>query len=391
MLEMIKTKAARHAVDPRNVHEFLSSLFEEDVHAQRVFSLATGVVGVMHAAAASIHAIGIGLASATGRETKHAIKQVDRLLSNRGVKVWNMFEPWARFVLGSREEAVVALDWTEFDADSQSTIAMHLITTHGRATPLMWLTVDKGKLEGRRNEYEDRLLERLREIVPAEMKVTVLADRAFGDQKLYTGLKDIGFDYVIRFRECIHVTNAAGETRIAAEWVGGNGQAKLLRDARVTKEKSPIAAVVCVKAKAMKEAWCLASSRADLTAAETVKLYGRRFTIEENFRDTKDLRFGLGLSATHIGTPERRDRLLLLIAVAQGLLTLLGAAAEDEGLDRHTKASTTKRRTHSLYRQGCIWYQLLPTLRDDWFRPLMRRFGELVTQHAVFTALFGIL
>jgi hypothetical protein len=82
MLEMVKTKAARHAVDPRSVHEFLTSLFEEDVHAQRVFSLATSVVGVMHAAAASIHAIGIGLASATGRETKHAIKQVDRLLSS---------------------------------------------------------------------------------------------------------------------------------------------------------------------------------------------------------------------------------------------------------------------------------------------------------------------
>ncbi len=37
------------------------------------FSLATGVVGVMHAAAASIHAIGLGLAVATGRETRHAI------------------------------------------------------------------------------------------------------------------------------------------------------------------------------------------------------------------------------------------------------------------------------------------------------------------------------
>jgi hypothetical protein len=38
-----------------------------------------------------------------------------------------------------------------------------------------------------------------------------------------------------------------------------------------------------------------------------------------------------------------------------------------------------------------MWYQLLPTLRDEWFRPLMRRFGELVAQHAVFSELFGIL
>lgn len=391
MLTMVKTKAARHAVDPRKVHEFLAGLFEADVHAQRVFSLATGVVGVMHAAAASIHAIGIGLAAATGRETKHAIKQVDRLLSNRGVKVWDLFEPWVRFVLGDRDEAVVALDWTEFAADSQATIALHLITTHGRATPLLWLTVEKSKLEGRRNEYEDRLLERLREIVPLDMKVTVLADRAFGDQKLYAGLRDVGFDYVIRFREGIKVTSADGEARAAADWVGPKGQARLLRDAQVTNAKATVPVVVCTKAKAMKDTWCLASSRADQTAAQIVKLYGRRFTIEESFRDTKDLRFGLGMSATHIGTPARRDRLLLLVAVAQALLTMLGAAAEAEDLDRHTKASTVKKRTHSLYRQGCIWYQLLPTLRDDWLIRLMRKFGELVTQHAVFSELYGIL
>ena len=233
---------------------------------------------------------------------------------------------------------------------------------------------------------------RLFENLPPKTKVTVLADRAFGDQKLYAALDSRGIDYIIRFRECIQVTDAAsGRTQPAAKWVPSNGHPKLLRDARVTADKARVAAVVCTKAKGMKEAWCLASSRSDLKASEIVKLYARRFTIEESFRDTKDLHFGLGLSATHIGKPERRDRLLLLITIAQALLNLLGAAAEAEGLDRHTKANTVKRRTHSLYRQGCMWYQLLPTLRDEWFRPLMRRFGELVSQHAVFTTLFGIL
>lgn len=391
MLEMIKTKSARHAIDPTKVHDFLTTLFAQDVHAQRVFSLATGVVGVMHAAAASIHAIGLGLAAATGRETKSAIKQVDRLLSNRGIKVWDLFELWVKFVLGDRDEAVVALDWTDFDADGQSTVALHLITTHGRATPLMWLTVDKSTLESKRNDYEDRLLSRLRELVPLETKVTVLGDRAFGDQKLYVGLEDIGFDYVIRFRECINVTDSNGTTKTASEWVAPHGRATLICDARVTNAKTAVPAVVTVKATRMKDAWCLASSRSDLKAANIVKLYAKRFTIEEAFRDTKDMRFGLGLSATHIGTPARRDRLLLLIAVAQALLTLLGAASEDEDLTRHIKANTVKRRTHSLYRQGLIWYQLLPTLREEWLRPLMRRFGELVTQHAVFGELFGIL
>jgi hypothetical protein len=39
--------------------------------------------------------------------------------------------------------------------------------------------------------------------------------------------------------------------------------------------------------------------------------------MEPAFRDTKDLRFGMGLSATRIGEPMRRDRLLLLTAKAE--------------------------------------------------------------------------
>src|SRR5688572_28246292 len=100
----------------------------------------------------------------------------------------------------------------------------------------------------------------------------------------------------------------------------------------------------------MKEPWCLATSRADLPPKQVVLLYGRRFSIEENFRDTKDPRFGLGLSATHIGEPARRDRLLLIAALAQALLTLLGAAGESLGMDRLMKANTVKTRTHSLFR-----------------------------------------
>lgn len=94
--------------------------------------------------------------------------------------------------------------------------------------------------------------------------------------------------------------------------------------------------MVVVHAKNMKEAWCLATSLSERKASEIVKLYGRRFTIEETFRDQKNFRFGMGLSATHIGTPARRDRLLLLAAIAQALL---GAAGEACGLDRLMKTN----------------------------------------------------
>src|SRR5690606_34969393 len=127
----------------------------------------------------------------------------------------------------------------------------------------------------------------------------------------------IGWDFAIRFRDCITVTDANGTSKPASEWFFPTGRARMLKGVWVTKEMASVPAVVLVKAPRMKEAWCIATTRSDLTAAAVTKLYGRRFTIEETFRDQKDIRFGLGLSATHIRNCARRDRLLLVAAMAE--------------------------------------------------------------------------
>jgi hypothetical protein len=45
-------------------------------------------------------------------------------------------------------------------------------------------------------------------------------------------------------------------------------------------------------------------------------------------------------------------------------LTLLGEAGEALGMDRHLKVNTVKRRTHSLFRQGCMLYNLIPAMPE---------------------------
>jgi hypothetical protein len=62
------------------------------------------------------------------------------------------------------------MDWTDFDPDDQSTIMLSLVSNHGRSTPLVWLTVDKATLKNHRNAYEDRVLRRLAEALPADVK-----------------------------------------------------------------------------------------------------------------------------------------------------------------------------------------------------------------------------
>lgn len=371
----------------------VSEIFGDELHDKRVLSLANGATGAMQAASLAVSAIGRALAQAQGLDPKHAIKQVDRLLSNAGIDVDEVQALWAPFVIGAREEIVVALDWTEYDRDRHSTLALHLVTSHGRATPLLWKTVSKSRLLGKRNAHEDRLLKRLRAVVPEATRITVLADRGFGDAALYALHWDLELDHVIRFRGDVIVTTADGESRPAEKWLLPSGRARILRDVRVTGYKAPVAAVVCVWAKGMKEPWFLACGEASRgrSAAQLVKLYGRRFTIEENFRDTKDLRFGMGLSSARISRVGRRDRLLLLSALATALLTLLGAAGESLGFDRLLRANTVKRRTHSLFFQGTYYYGALANMKAERRRALLKRFDELLREHAVFREVFGVL
>jgi DDE family transposase len=374
------------------VHRFLKTLFAGDLHAKRVLSLAGATLGVIESASLAVAMIGQGLALARGRLTKHAIKQVDRLLSNQGIDVDAVLRHWVPYVVGARSSITVAMDWTDFDADGQATIMLSLLSRHGRATPLVWLTVDTATLKDRRNDYEYQVLVRLAEVLPANVRVRIVADRGFGDHKLYRVLTDeLKFDFVIRFRGNIMVTAADGEVRAASEWVGAGGRARVLRGAAVTAVGYPVGTVVCVQAKDMKEPWCLATSTTDEPGRALINLYAKRWGIECAFRDTKDLRFGMGMGSVHLSTPDRRDRLWLISAFAVVLLTLLGAAGEALGYDRHLKSNTVKRRTHSLFRQGSMLYELIPTMPELRLRPLIEQFAEMLAAQPVCSEMFGAI
>ncbi len=78
------------------VHEFLKRALLEDACAKRVLSLADATLGVMTAASLAVSLIGQALAQARGLLAKSEIEQVDRLLSNTGVVVWDLFAAWVR-------------------------------------------------------------------------------------------------------------------------------------------------------------------------------------------------------------------------------------------------------------------------------------------------------
>lgn len=381
--------AARNIFSYPKVHTYIQNIFAEDMHAKRVESLANATVGVMTSASLAIHIIGQGLAESKGLSTKHSIKQVDRLLSNSNINLATAFSCWVPHILKSYGATIkVIIDWTDFDKSGHTTLMLSLATSTGRSIPLMWKSIEKDELKGQQKEIEKQMLIGLKSVLPPEYKVTVLADRGFADQNLYDLMGQLDFNFVFRFRQNTYLTLQDGEECQTVELIKVGGRAKVLREVGVSRSEYLAETVVLVWDKGMKEPWCLVSNIKDAKPRELINDYAKRWGTEALFRDNKDIRFGFGMSAIKIKDVVRRDKLFLLGAIAMMLLSMLGAAGEAVGLDRHLKANTSKKRTLSLIRQGTMWYGLLPNMPKDRMKLLINQFKKMLNDTMFFRDFF---
>ena len=67
------------------------------------------------------------------------------------------------------------------------------------------------------------------------------------------------------------------------------------------------------------------------------------------------------------------------------------AAGEALGYDRHLKSNTTKRRTHSLFRQGSMLYDLIPTMPEVRLLPLIEQFAAAIGELSICAESFGVV
>ena len=67
----------------------------------------------------------------------------------------------------------------------------------------------------------------------------------------------------------------------------------------------------------------------------------------------------------------------------------LGAAGEALGYDRMLKTNTAKRPVHQVFRQGCMLYDLVPTMPETSLHPLMQRFSQMLQEQPLFADVCG--
>ena len=197
------TTRRRNRLSLKHIRGFVDGIFGEDMHAARVRSLGNAVAGLVHAAVLAIHAVGHAYAQLAGIHGKSGITQIDRLLSNQKLVLDDVQRQWVEFIVQGRSDIMLAMDWTEFEKDKFSTLAVCATNNHGRATPLAWRTYPKSELKDNMRRFECEMVERLKNWLAPSARVTLLADRGFGDRKLYEFLMRVGWDFVIRFKSNI--------------------------------------------------------------------------------------------------------------------------------------------------------------------------------------------
>lgn len=332
----------------------------QGLHAKRQRTLATLVAALVTVGRVGVASLGRAI---PGRVApKHRIKQVDRFLSNDGIHVDDCCEALTRTVIGPRKSIRIAIDWT---AVGPWNVLVASMVVQRRGQPLYWAACDHLRYTRSQNAIEDAFLTRLHLMIPKDVEVTLLFDRGFRRVSLVRHLRQLGFHFVIRAMDDIIV--------VAQDYKGylrdlplPRAKVRDLGIVQATRDRPTDVRIVAVFDREQKEAWHLFTDL-DLPAADVVRLYGRRFTIEEVFRDSKSTRYGWSLTEYRLKARlDRLDRLLLVLAAAYFLVCLIGHHIQAKGLDRLYKANTVKTRTHSAFQMGWKAYNLVRWLPLVW-------------------------
>ena len=111
------------------------------------------------------------------------------------------------------------------------------------------------------------------------------------------------------------------------------------------------------KSKAESEPWLLAASPslAHLSADAIIAIYAQRMQIEQAFRDTRNPRFGLGLSYSGSRSTARWAALALVASVAEFVIRLTGQCAINAKMQYDLQLTNRRKRAEiSVIRVGML-------------------------------------
>jgi hypothetical protein len=331
------------------------------LHPKQRTALASLIIAVILTRTLTLAEMGRAVALEVPKQPRHLTKQLSRTLSNANLDVASLWRLWAVWLLASATEVVIAIDWTSLQNGQRRLLWAALCTDDGRAIPLMALSVATHRLKGRQAAMERRLLDRLRAVVPADVAVTITADRGFDGQPFRQHLIQHGFHFVIRVRSNLLVHRHGRAARVAALCPRRGRPPQSYETIELTAQRHAVPRLVTAFAVTAQEPLAVVT---DLTldATRVIAIYALRFQIEELFRDLKNDRLGLGLESLDMTDPGRLSRLLVAVSIGYTVVRRIGQLAVHERLDRQFSTRATHGKRHSTFSLGKYQARATPRL-----------------------------
>jgi len=310
---------------------------------------------------------------------KHGIKAVDRLLGNRALHKdrLGVYAAVAAWLLRGLREPILLVDITEIRPGVCALTAS--VALSGRSLPIYGLLRRKKSINRRRTL--NTFLNHLACVVPSSVVPILVTDAGF-ESPWFDEVQGRGWHYVGRVR---HRTRFLWE----GTWVGAkelhtlaNGHHRNLGPVSFPRQNPCARRLVLSKRpvpkgrrrnntrgrkgntstdkrcrKGASEPWLLATSLS-CSADQVVRIYATRMQIEQNYRDTKNHRWGWQMSFSRSRSNQRLENLLLIVALA--MLATLAAGAIAEATQHHLRyqANTTRhRRVLSWFFLGVALFQ----------------------------------
>lgn len=338
------------------------------MHAARWRALHDVAVSAVNGQALSLVALALG----APRETcvRHRVKCVDRLLGNDHLEAHriDLYAALARQWLTDLPQLLIVVDWSSLTADMHWHWLRASIVCDGRSVTL-YEEVHPRKHLGALAVHK-RFIQRLASLLPPCAQPPIVMTDAGFRNPWFRLIAAQGWQWLGRVRNRDYVKQPDVMDWLPAKQLYGQARAVAADlGAYETVRNRPLTCrLVLVKhaprgrkhryasgkeqnnstarkiASRYREPWLLSCSPtlSHFSAETIVKLYAQRMRIEEEFRDTKNVVLGAGLSLSRSQGQQRLQALLLIGHIAQMTRRLIGEAAR--GAQLHLQLMCTCRK-----------------------------------------------
>ena len=343
-----------------------------EIHATRLNSLLTFVNSGMHDQRVSVTYLGRGLKSLSKTTKKNDIKRADRLIGNSLLHFerLNFYEYMTSQLIGHQKFPIILVDWSPINGQEIFQVLRASIPMKGRSLTLYEKIYPESELNT--NKAHQEFLDTLESILPEECKPIIVSDAIYRSP-WFKIVEEKSWYWIGRVRGQVSLSQNKVDWKTSYQWFSqaNVGKAEYLGSMYYGKmAKFSCNAVIYKrspkgrKAKKMrggisqrttdkthekdaKEPWLLVFKLPEKfmkNAKTAVNLYTQRMQIEENFRDTKNNKLGVGLEYANSRSVERFDNLLLIAALILYLLWCIGCTAVMKKLHYSLQANTEKER-----------------------------------------------